>query len=81
MSQLWILKDVTHIFLGDVPLQRASLKLNSLKIKSIKKTLIRANNELNECKMNNIELKNRVLKLELAIGKILFLLWMHSNGI
>ena len=40
----------------------------SLSVESIKTSLMQTNEKLNECQMNNLELRSRVMKLEFAIG-------------
>ena len=52
-------------FPGD---DESTVEIISLSVKSIKKSLMQTTEKLNECQMNNLELKSRVMKLELAIG-------------
>ena len=62
-----ILDFITINFIS-VGFEELSIGTNALSIRSMKNTMLRSIKELNECKMNNLELKSRVLKLELAIG-------------
>ena len=53
--------------------QENTIGSNSVAIKSIKESLIQTVKNLNKCEMNNLELKSRVLKLELAIGNLQYI--------
>ena len=60
---------MTKFFLRSFPGDNEStVEIISLSAKSIKKSLMQTTEKLNECQMNNLELKSRVMKLELAIG-------------
>ena len=60
---------MTKFFLRSFPGDNEStVEIISLSVKSIKKSLMQTTEKLNECQMNNLELKSRVMKLELAIG-------------
>ena len=60
---------MTKFFLRSFPGDdESTVEIISLSVKSIKKSLMQTTEKLNECQMNNLELKSRVMKLELAIG-------------